>query len=115
MSLSLKGKFYRTAIRPTLLYGTECWVNKKQYIQKISVIEIRILKWMYGKIKLDKVRNEDIRRQVGIAAIDNKLRENHLRWFGYIGRRSKVHLLKEWRRLTLHKVKSLRGDQNWRG
>jgi len=24
ISLWLKGKFYRTAIRPTLLYGTEC-------------------------------------------------------------------------------------------
>jgi hypothetical protein len=25
----LKGKFYRTAIRPTMLYGAECWLTKK--------------------------------------------------------------------------------------
>ncbi|KAM1152002.1 hypothetical protein FF1_034659 [Malus domestica] len=25
MSLKLKGKFYRTTIRPTMLYGSECW------------------------------------------------------------------------------------------
>ena len=31
MPLSLKGKFYRTTMRPTLLYDTKCWANKKQY------------------------------------------------------------------------------------
>jgi hypothetical protein len=24
----LKGKFYRTAIRPAIMYGVECWVTK---------------------------------------------------------------------------------------
>ena len=47
-----------------------------RYIQKISVAEMRKLRWMCDKIKKDKVRNEDIRRQVGIAPIENKLRKN---------------------------------------
>jgi hypothetical protein len=25
----LKGKFYRTAIRPVMLYGAECWPTKR--------------------------------------------------------------------------------------
>jgi hypothetical protein len=28
----LKGKFYRTMIRPTLLYGAECWPTKKRHV-----------------------------------------------------------------------------------
>ena len=28
----LKGKFYRTAIRPAMLYGAECWPTKRQHI-----------------------------------------------------------------------------------
>ncbi|KAM1827078.1 hypothetical protein ACFX13_026354 [Malus domestica] len=28
MPLKLKGKFYRTTIRPAMLYGTECWAVK---------------------------------------------------------------------------------------
>jgi hypothetical protein len=29
----LKGKFYRTAIRPAILYGAECWPIKRRHIQ----------------------------------------------------------------------------------
>jgi hypothetical protein len=28
----LKGKFYRTAIRPAMLYRAECWPTKKQHV-----------------------------------------------------------------------------------
>ena len=31
MPLSSKEKFYRTTVRPSLLYGTECWTIKKQH------------------------------------------------------------------------------------
>ena len=83
MPLSLKKKFYRTAVRAFLLYGTECWINKKQHTQKTSVVEIRMLRWMYGKTRMDKIKNEDIRSLVKIASIKNKMRENRLRWFGH--------------------------------
>ena len=33
----LKGKFYRTTIRPAMLYGTECWPTKRQHVQQLSV------------------------------------------------------------------------------
>ena len=32
MPLRLKEKFYRTVIRPALLYGVECWAVKKSHI-----------------------------------------------------------------------------------
>jgi hypothetical protein len=31
--LKLKGKFYRTAIRPAMLYGAECWPTKRRHAQ----------------------------------------------------------------------------------
>ena len=29
----LKGKFYRTTIRPAMLYGAECWPTKRRHVQ----------------------------------------------------------------------------------
>ena len=40
----LKGKFYRMAIRPALLYGTECWLVKKSFEHKMEVAEMRMLR-----------------------------------------------------------------------
>ena len=34
MPLKLKEIFYRTAIRPTMLYDTKCWVVKHQHVKK---------------------------------------------------------------------------------
>ena len=85
--LKLKGKFYRTAVRPALLYGTECWAVKSQHETQVSVAEMRMLRWMSGKTRHDRIRNDTIRERVGVAPIVEKLVENRLRWFGHVERR----------------------------
>ena len=35
----------------------------------------------------DKVRNERIHKMIEVAPIEEKMRENRLRWFGHIQRR----------------------------
>ena len=44
----LKGKFYRTAIRPAMLYCAECWPTKRTHIQQLSVAEMCMLRWICG-------------------------------------------------------------------
>jgi hypothetical protein len=41
--LMLKCKFYRTAIRPAMLYGAEYWPTKRRHVQQLSVAEMRML------------------------------------------------------------------------
>jgi hypothetical protein len=41
--LKLKGKLYRTVIRPAMLYGAKCWPTKRRHVQQLSVAEIRML------------------------------------------------------------------------
>ncbi|RZB55503.1 Villin-4 [Glycine soja] len=82
-----KGKFYRTAVGPAILYGTECWAVKSQHETKVGVAEMRMLRWMCGKTRQDKIRNGAIRERVGVAPIVEKMVENRLRWFGHVERR----------------------------
>ena len=73
MPQKLKGKFYRTAVRPAMLYGAECWPTKRRHVQQLSVAEMRMLRWMCGHTRRDQVRNEGIRGRVGVAPIEEKL------------------------------------------
>ncbi|KAM1019201.1 hypothetical protein ACFX2I_040617 [Malus domestica] len=86
MPLKLKGKFYRMTIRLAML-RTKFWPVKHQHVHKMGVTEMRMLRWMCGHMRNDKIRNEDIRGKVGVAEIVGKLRENWLRWFGHVQRR----------------------------
>ncbi|CAL5393655.1 unnamed protein product [Camellia sinensis] len=76
------------------LLGSICYKKKmkvysksKQHVNKMSVVEMRMLKWMCSKTRKDRVRYEYIREWVGVVPIGDKLRENRLRWFGHIQRR----------------------------
>lgn len=40
--------------------------------------KIRMLRWMYGHIKRDKIRNEDILGKVGVASAEDKMWEEKL-------------------------------------
>ena len=59
MTVKIKGKVYRTVVRPALVYGAETWALKKA--QKLEVAEMRMIRWMCGITRLDKIRNERIR------------------------------------------------------
>lgn len=43
------------------------------------LIKPRMLRWMCGKTRRDRIRNETIGELVGVASIKDKLRENRLR------------------------------------
>ena len=44
-------------VRLALLYGTESWPIKKYQVQRMMVTEMRMLRWMYGYIRLDRIEN----------------------------------------------------------
>ncbi|KAF3637372.1 F-box protein PP2-A15 [Capsicum annuum] len=76
------------SFRPALLYGVECWPVKKTHIQKMKVAEMRMLQWMCGCTRKDRIRNEVIRDKVGVASVEDKMREARLRWFSHVMWRS---------------------------
>ena len=47
-----------------------------------------MLRWMYGYTLMDRIRNQDFRDKLGIAPIAEKMRENRLRWFRHVQRKT---------------------------
>jgi hypothetical protein len=41
---------------------------------------------MNGNTRTEKIQNEEICFKIGVAPIDKKMTESHLRWFGYVQR-----------------------------
>jgi len=87
MPVAVKGKVYRTIVRPVLIYGSETWTLKRREEERLDRTEMRMLRWILGLMLRNKKRNDDIRRILGVACITNKVREARLRWFGHVQRR----------------------------
>jgi hypothetical protein len=82
--LKLKGKFYRTAIRSAILYGAKYWPTKGRHVQQLIIAEIRMLRWICGHTKRDRVRNDDIRERLWVVTVEENLVQYRLRWFSHM-------------------------------
>ncbi|GJW10248.1 ataxia telangiectasia mutated family protein [Tanacetum coccineum] len=85
--LKLKEKIYRVAIRPAMLYGSECWPITKAQANMVEVAELRMLRWTCGKTMLDMIPNGVFRAELDVDSIIDKMREGRLRWYGHVKRR----------------------------
>ena len=85
--MRVKGKVYKTVVRPAMMYGAETWAVKKAQEKKLDVTEMRMLRWMSGVTKLDRIRNERIRGTTKVGEISKKVQESRLKWYGHVLRR----------------------------
>ena len=58
ISAKVKGKIYKTVVRPAMLYGLETAALTKRHESEIEVAELRMLRFSLGVTRKDKIRNE---------------------------------------------------------
>ena len=58
-----------------MMYSAETWSVKKAQEKKLDVAEIRMLRWMSGVTKMDRIRNERIRGTTKVGEISKKIQE----------------------------------------
>ena len=93
MNEKIKGKVYRTVVRPALVqYGAEIWALKKAQEKKLEVTEIRMLRCMCRVTKLDNIRNKRIRGTTKVGKITKKVQERRLKWCGHVVRREEHYV-----------------------
>ena len=92
ISLIVKGKVYTMVVRPAMMYGAETWAVKKAQEKKLDVAEMRMLRWMSGVTKLDRIRNDRIRGTTKVGEISKKVQESRLKWYGHVLRREEEYV-----------------------
>ena len=72
---------------PTSLYGAEAWGVRSAERRKVNVLQMKCLGSLIGVSRMDRVRNEEVRKRAGIEwelASREDLRV--FRWFGHLER-----------------------------
>ena len=71
----------------TALYEAEARVIRSAERRKVNVIEMKCLRSLVGLSRMDRVRNEEVRRRAGILReLASRVDERVLRLFGHVGR-----------------------------
>ena len=81
-----KVKIYNTVIQPILTYGCESWASQQKHLSKVNAVEMKVLRRISGKIRLDRERNEVIRTNLHQKPITEKVAEKQLKWYGHVRR-----------------------------
>ncbi|KAK3516208.1 hypothetical protein QTP70_006358 [Hemibagrus guttatus] len=92
ISARIKGKVYRTVVRPAMLYGLETVSRRKRQESELEVAELKMLRFSLGVTRLDRIRNEYIRGTAHVGRLGDKVREARLRWFGHVQRRESEYI-----------------------
>ncbi|XP_075976494.1 uncharacterized protein LOC142976812 [Anticarsia gemmatalis] len=58
----------------------------------MHINEMRMLRWMCGVTRVDRIRNEYIRGSLKVAAVTEKLESRRLSWYGHVMRREESHV-----------------------
>ena len=75
-----------TVIRPVLCYGAECLTVRKKEEQILEKTEMMMMRRIKEVTLRDNVKNVDIRKELGVSSIQEKVREMRLRWYGHMQR-----------------------------
>ena len=86
LGINAKKCLYEGVIVPTALYGAEAW-GMRSAERTVNVLEMKCLRSLVGVSRMDRVRNEEMRRRVGIQReLLSRADQRVLRWFEHVER-----------------------------
>ena len=107
MGIKAKKCLYEGVIVPTALYGAEALAMRSSERRKVNVLEMKYLRSLVGVSRMDRVRNEEVRRRAGIERESaSRADQRVLRWFGHVERMDEYSMA---RRVLMAEVSGGRG------
>ena len=90
MGINAKKCLYEGVVVPMALYRAEAWGMRSGERRKVNVLEMKCLRSLVG---VDRVRNEEVRRRVGIEReLASRADQRVLRWFAHVKRMGMYHM-----------------------
>jgi len=75
-------KLYWALVLPVLMYGSECWILRKEDERRPLVAEVAWLRRIRGRSRRERIRNEKTREELGAEeTVIEKIKRRRLAWF----------------------------------
>ena len=84
-----------------MVYGLETVAVTKKQVEEMEVAEMKMLRFVMGVTRKDKIRNEYIRGTVKVKQLGMKMREGNLRCFGHLMKRDQDDVEKKMMEMEL--------------
>ncbi len=62
LGMNAKRRLYEGVVAPTALYGAETWNVRESERNRLDVFEMRCLRSMVGVTRMNRMKNEEVRR-----------------------------------------------------
>ena len=84
----VKGKIWKRVMRPAMLFAMEMLALTKRQEAELKMVGLSL-----GVTRMDRIRNEHIRRPAQVERFGHKVREGRLRWCGDVQKRNSKYIL----------------------
>ena len=90
VSSKTKLSVHRAVFRPTLMYGSESWIDNGNFISKMEVADMRVLRMISGVNRWNQwqenISNDRIREDLIVNSVEEAATQARLRWWGHVQR-----------------------------
>ena len=96
------------------MFGSATWALRKAEQDLLERTEMRMLRWMMGIKRFEKIRNKDKRAREGVANISEKIGEGRQRLLGHVDRKTDEDVvMRRWKMEVSEHRKIERPKMGW--
>ena len=82
-------------VKAALKFGSEVWVLKKRDEQRLEAAQMKFFRHLLGITKLDKEKNQSIRKKTGVQNIVKEIKQYQQKWLQHVQRMGTKRLPKQ--------------------
>lgn len=86
VSVKVKRVVFDAMVKSRLLYGGDIWWASKKDLGRLETVQNDFTRWVTGHTRKDRISTDELRKQVRMVAVEDKLCCKRLEWLGRLTR-----------------------------